>query len=175
MKHLLFPDYDFPTYKEITSDFLKGLGIKCVLCDIDNTLVPYDEPSPTPEVIAWVNELRQNGIVIAFLSNNDEERVSLFNCDIKALAYHKSGKPMKKTALLAARTLGCTAKETAVIGDQLLTDVLTARAAKMTAIWVPTIKKVETAFFRMKGMIEKPFIKQYFKRKANSKNGEKIK
>lgn len=168
MKHLLLPDYDFPTYREITPDFLKSLGIKGVLCDIDNTLIPYDEPHPTPEVIAWVNELRQNGIAIAFLSNNDESRIGLFNRNIKALAYHKSGKPMKKTAIAATKALGINIKETAVIGDQLLTDVLTARFAGMTAIWVPTIKKVETPFFRVKGMIEKPFIKKYYKRKEKT-------
>ena len=64
MKHLLLPDYDFDTYEGVTPDFLKSIGKTCVLCDIDNTLVPYDVPDPTENVCLWVKSLQENGIKI---------------------------------------------------------------------------------------------------------------
>lgn len=164
----MFPDYDFGSFREITPDFLKKNGINALMCDIDNTLVPYETAEPTEEICNWINDLRSNGIKIVFVSNNGKERVELFCKKIKADFTYKSGKPLKKAVRNALSKLGTKKEETAVLGDQLLTDVLTAHFSKMKAIWVPSIKKVNTPFFRFKGMIEKPFIKSYLKRKTQN-------
>lgn len=168
----MLPDYDFSTYKEITPDFLKSIGKTCVLCDIDNTLVPYDVPSPDSNVISWVNDLRNNGIKLILVSNNQKERVELFNKPLGVLYLYKSGKPSVKTVKKALSVLHENKKNAVMIGDQLLTDIITARISGITAIWVPTIKKVETPFFRFKSSIEKPFIRYYISKKNKTK-GEK--
>ncbi len=165
MKHLLLPDYDFDTYNGVTPEFLKSIGKTCVLCDIDNTLVPYDCALPTDEVIEWVKLLKQNGIKIILVSNNEKERVEKFNEALGLPYMYKSGKPSRKTVKKALAILGGEKENAVMLGDQLLTDVITARFSGITAVWVPTIKKVETAFFRFKSAIEKPFIKHYYKKK----------
>ena len=38
------PDYVFGSYKEVTPEFCRQHGIRALLCDIDNTLVTYDDP-----------------------------------------------------------------------------------------------------------------------------------
>ncbi len=172
MKKYLLPDYDFPTFREVTPEFLKKIGKNAVLCDIDNTLVPYDQPLPTDDVCKWVIELQQNGIKIAFVSNNEKDRVEKFNEKIGIPYLYKSGKPSRKTVRIGTQLLNSKYEETVMLGDQLLTDVLTARLSGITAIWVPTIKKVETLFFRCKSAIERPYIKYYFKNKQ--KGGEEI-
>lgn len=164
----MFPDYDFQTFREITPVFLKNIGKKALICDIDNTLVPYGIEEPTDEICKWFESLRENGIKIVFVSNNEKSRVAKFCDKIKADYTYKSGKPLKKAAKNALLKLGTKESETAVLGDQLLTDVLTAHFSGMTALWVPSIEKVNTLFFRFKGMIEKPFIKSYFKRKTKN-------
>ena len=73
--------------------------------------------------------------------------------------------PSRKTVKNAMKVLGDTKDNAVMLGDQLLTDVLTARLSGITAIWVPTIKKVDTPFFRCKSAIERPFIKHYYKKK----------
>ncbi len=165
MKHLLLPDYDFDTYKGVTPEFLKSIGKTCVLCDIDNTLVPYDVPHPTEEVIEWAKTLLNNGIKLILVSNNEKERVELFNESIGVPCMHKSGKPSRRTVKKAMAILNDDKKNAIMLGDQLLTDVITARVSGITAVWVPTIKKVETPFFRFKSAIEKPFIKYYYNKK----------
>ncbi|MBQ6703084.1 MAG: YqeG family HAD IIIA-type phosphatase [Clostridia bacterium] len=166
MKHPLLPDYDFDTYKGVTPEFMKSIGKTCILCDIDNTLVPYDEPLPTDDVLRWVESHRAAGIKIVLVSNNDKDRVEKFNEKINIPYMHKSGKPSKKTVKRALALLDEKKENAIMLGDQLLTDVITARLSGITAVWVPTIKKVETAFFRFKSAIEKPFIKHYYKKKA---------
>lgn len=165
MKHLLLPDYDFDTYKGVTPEFLKSIGKTCVLCDIDNTLVPYDVPLPTEEVVLWAKSLTDNGIKLILVSNNEKERVEIFNESLSLPYLYKSGKPSRKTVKNAMKKLDDDKKNAIMLGDQLLTDVITARVSGITAVWVPTIKKVETPFFRFKSAIEKPFIKYYYNKK----------
>ena len=165
MKHLLLPDYDFDTYKGVTPDFLKSIGKTCVLCDIDNTLVPYDVPDPTDDVCLWAKNLTENGIKLILVSNNEKERVELFNKNLNLPFMYKSGKPSRRTVKKALEILNGKKQSAVMLGDQLLTDVITARVSGITAVWVPTIKKVETPFFRFKSAIEKPFIKHYYKKK----------
>lgn len=172
MKHLLLPDYDFDTYKGVTPEFLRSIGKTCVLCDIDNTLVPYDVPTPTEDVMAWAKNLLENNIKLILVSNNDKDRVELFNKSIGVPFMYKSGKPSRRTVKKAMQILCDDKKNAIMLGDQLLTDVITARVSGITAVWVPTIKKVETPFFRFKSAIEKPFIKYYYNKKKKQ-NGEK--
>ena len=168
MKHLLLPDYDFDTYKGVTPEFLKSIGKNCVLCDIDNTLVPYDVPNPTDDVITWANNLLNNGIKLILVSNNEKERVELFNQPLGLTYLYKSGKPSRRTVKKAMSILKDNKQNAIMLGDQLLTDVITARLSGITAVWVPTIKKVETPFFRFKSAIEKPFIKHYYTKKEQA-------
>lgn len=165
MKHLLLPDYDFDTYKGVTPEFLKSIGKTCVLCDIDNTLVPYDCPDPTEDVINWVKTLTDAGIKLILVSNNEKDRVEKFNLPLGVPYLYKSGKPSRRTVKRAVAMLNDEKNNAVMLGDQLLTDVITARVSGITAIWVPTIKKVDTPFFRFKSAIEKPFIKHYYKKK----------
>lgn len=169
MRKMLMPDYDFETFDLITPDFLKSIGKKYVLCDIDNTVVAYDEPLPDKKVADWVKSLTDAGLSLIFISNNDRRRVETF-CESLDVPYiYKSGKPSRKTVKRALSFLGGTHGECCVIGDQLLTDVLTARLSGVTPVWVRTIKKVETPFFRFKNAIEKPFINYYLKHKKTEK------
>ncbi len=169
MKHPLLPDYDFDTYKEITPEFLKSIEKNCMLCDIDNTLVPYDVPEPTEDVCLWVKSMTDAGIKVILVSNNEKERVEKFNERLNLPYLYKSGKPSHRTVKNALRILNDEKKNAVMVGDQLLTDVITARVSGITSVWVPTIKKVETPFFRCKSAIEKPFIKYYYKKKAKKK------
>ena len=100
------PDYMFSGISEITPEFLKSIGVKALLCDIDNTLVTYDDPTPTKEALAFINEMTEAGIKIAFVSNNDENRVSTFNKDLGFAAFPNAKKPIPSNAKKAMEALG---------------------------------------------------------------------
>ena len=124
MKNPLMPDYMFRTFDEITPAFLTSLGVKAILADIDNTLAPYEQPEPDERIKGWIASLAEAGIGIAFVSNNDWERVNRFNATLGVPAYAKSGKPFKKNLIKAMNDLGGTLDTTVMLGDQLLTDAL---------------------------------------------------
>ena len=48
----LLPDHLFGSFSEVTPEFLASLGVRALMCDIDNTLVTYNDAEPTPAVRA---------------------------------------------------------------------------------------------------------------------------
>ena len=164
MANPLMPDYMFRTFDEITPAFLTELGVKAVLADIDNTLAPYEQPEPDERIKGWIASLAAAGIGIAFVSNNDAERVELFNRTLGVPAYSKSGKPFKKNLVRAMNDLGGTLENTVMLGDQLLTDALAGHNLGVRCIIVPPIRDKKNAFFKFKRWLEKPTVRK-FKRK----------
>ena len=160
----LMPDAMFRTYDEITPEWLTARGIKAILSDIDNTLAPYEQPEPDEKLLAWVRDLREAGISLALISNNNRERVELFNRTLGIPAYYKSGKPFKKYLIRAMADMGSDRTNTAMLGDQLLTDALAGKHIGLPALIVPPIKDKTNLFFRFKRLCEKPYIRR-FKRK----------
>ncbi len=164
MKDLLTPDFMFDSYRRVTPDFLASIGVRAVLSDIDNTLAPYEQPDPDEHHLAWLRELQEAGIGVALVSNNHASRVERFNRPLGVDAYPDSGKPSKKTLLLAMKKLGVTPQETAMLGDQLLTDSYAGLHTGLISIIVPPIRDKTNLFFRFKRWCERPFIKKYAKR-----------
>ena len=163
MKDFLTPDYMFARYADITPVFLASLGVRALLIDIDNTLAPYEQPDPDDEIRAWFRSLQEAGIVAALVSNNGPERVVRFNATLGLPAYAKSGKPRRKTLERAMRELGVTHAETAMLGDQLLTDAYAGKHIGLPALIVKPIKDKTNLFFRFKRWCERPFIRKYVK------------
>ena len=164
MKNPMMPDYMFRAFDEITPAFLASLGVKAILADIDNTLAPYEQPEPDERIRNWIASLAEAGIGIAFVSNNDWERVELFNRTLGVPAYAKSGKPFKKNLVKAMNDLGGTLETTVMLGDQLLTDALAGHNLGVKCLIVPPIRDKKNAFFRFKRWLEKPVVRKFKKR-----------
>ena len=162
---LFVPDYYFDTVYQVSPEMLAKNGIKGIILDIDNTLVPYEIPTPTPENEAWLRSMWDASIKTAFVSNNHKQRVELYNEKLGCPAFYDSGKPMKKACNRALEALGLEAKECAIIGDQVFTDVVAGRNAHLgMAILVKPIKDKKNLFFRFKRLLEKPVLATYNRR-----------
>lgn len=165
----LTPDFIFSNIYDIDFDALKKSGISSLIFDIDNTLVAYTQPEPTDSVVDLMDKLEKSGFKICFISNNKKHRVDLFNKGFKYLSFYDAGKPSTRFFKKAIAEMNAGSQNTAVIGDQLFTDVIAAKRMKMAAILVTPIEPVESAFFKLKRLGEKPFIRRYYK-KLNKKN-----
>jgi HAD superfamily phosphatase (TIGR01668 family) len=164
MRNPMMPDYMFRAFDEITPAFLASLGVKAILADIDNTLAPYEQPEPDERIKGWIASLAEAGIGIAFVSNNDWERVELFNRTLGVPAYAKSGKPFKKNLVKAMNDLGGTLDTTVMLGDQLLTDALAGHNLGVKCLIVPPIRDKKNAFFKFKRWLEKPVVRRFKRR-----------
>ena len=160
---LLVPDYIFDTFEDVTPEFLSSIGVRALLIDIDNTLAPYEQAEPDERIKNWFSSLEQNGIKAALISNNHPPRVELFNRELGLLAFPDSGKPKSGTLLLAMEKMGVSSDETAGLGDQLLTDTLAVHRLGMPSIIVPPIKDKTNLFFKSKRVLERPYVRKYYK------------
>lgn len=158
------PDHYRKDIYAITPEELQAEGIRGLICDIDNTLVTYDDPEPTPAVTAWIEAMRRSGIAVTFVSNNSSEsRVERFNRPVGTYASAKSGKPFRTRRLREAMRYMQTAPETtAVVGDQIFTDIYAGKRLSMRSYLVLPIKDKTTLFFRFKRLLEIPVKRAYF-------------
>lgn len=163
MARFLSPDYMFATYRDITPEFLGSIGIKALLIDIDNTLAPYEQDEPDESILLWFDALRKNGIRAALISNNGSERVELFNRKIGVPAFFKSGKPFSKNLYRAMDIMESDISNTAMLGDQLLTDAYAGNRIGLKTIVVPPIKDRTSAFFRFKRWLEVGTVRKFYK------------
>lgn len=160
----LMPDYVFEHFYDVTPDFLLSIGVRGVILDIDNTLEPYENSAPGERVLKWFEELSKVGISCAFVSNNSEERVSLFNSELNFPAFPKARKPFKKNVIKAMDALSSVREKTVIMGDQIFTDVWAAKNAGIRSILVSPIKDKRDIFTKFKRLLEKPILKKYEKR-----------
>lgn len=165
MKYTLVPEYRFDSFDEASAEFLVSIGVKGVLLDVDNTLEPYEHALPGDHVLRWLKSLKDAGIKTAIVSNNNSERIDIFNRDIGMPAYAKAGKPFKKNLIRAMADIGTSKGETIFMGDQILTDVWAAHNAGIRAIVVLPINDRRDPFTKFKRLLEKPILRKYEKGK----------
>ena len=160
MASWMMPDKVFEHYYDIEPRYLLSLGIKALIIDIDNTLAPYEQDVPDERIVSWLDSLAENGISASFVSNNEWERVQRFNEKLGLPAYAKSGKPFAKNLRRAMERMGSDVTNTAMLGDQLLTDVCAGKHIGLRVFLVPPIKDRTSAFFRFKRTLEVGTIKK---------------
>lgn len=163
MKFTLVPEYKYDRFNDVTAEFLLSIGVKGVLLDVDNTLEPYEHPTPGEHVIAWLSSLSEVGIKAAIVSNNNQERLDKFNKDLGLVGYSKAGKPFKKKLIKAMNDIGTNRENTIFIGDQILTDVWAAHNAGIRAILVPPINDRRDPLTKFKRLLEIPIQKKYYR------------
>lgn len=72
--NIFAPDYYVQSFKTLNIRKLHEMGIQLLLCDIDNTLVAYDEEVPSQDVVDFIHKLKMNGIEVVLCSNSPSSR-----------------------------------------------------------------------------------------------------
>lgn len=165
MKFTFVPEYYFETFDKASAEFLVSIGVKGIVLDVDNTLEPYENPTPGEHVVAWLGALRASGISAAIVSNNNSGRIDLFNSELGLPAYSKAKKPFKRNVLNAMADMGTDKDNTILMGDQVFTDVWAAHNTGIRAILVPPINDKKDILTKFKRLLEIPVLKKYKKRK----------
>ncbi|KUO77576.1 MAG: HAD family hydrolase [Clostridia bacterium BRH_c25] len=160
MKNRLKPDLFLNTVYELDTGMLKAGGIRAIIVDIDNTLVSWDTKVPDEKVIELVCRLGAEGFKICILSNNTKKRVEEFNKGLNLPAIHKAVKPSKRAFKRAMKLMESTAENTAVIGDQLFTDVLGGNRLGLFTVLVSPISDKEFIWTRIVRMLERIVLKR---------------
>lgn len=157
----LYPTKALGSIYELPIEELKQAGIKGIIFDIDNTLVPYDEAEPTEKIISFFEELQKRGLKITLVSNNTEDRVVKFNEKLKVLALHKAQKPSRKSFRKALEMMNCDVNEAIIVGDQVFTDVYGGNRTGLKTYLVSPISDKDEWQTKIKRGLERQVIKSY--------------
>lgn len=140
---------------------MKKLKIKAFLFDIDNTLVTYDDIIAPVHTREWFKLLHENGFLTYLISNNRKERVETFGKSLGEPYFYAALKPKLKYMKKACDKLGVEPSETALVGDQLFTDIYGGNRMGMYTIFVKAISDKEDAFVHFKRNFEKRILKEW--------------
>ena len=137
MSFSLTPQYSFQELPDISPVFLKRLGIKFLMLDLDNTIAAYGEDFPSDRVARWAEEMKVHGIDLYIVSNSGRKgRVEVFSEALGIGAVMAARKPSRKGLHRALATAGFSTENSALVGDQVFTDTLAANRAGVVSIIV---------------------------------------
>lgn len=158
MAFSLIPQGFYPSFTALEPAALAAKGVKLVLADLDNTLVPYKVPAPNEQVVAWKNALEAQGIQLFILSNSRKPgRAQRFAEALGVPFQGHSGKPKKQGYLTAMERMGAKPSETVMVGDQIFTDILGANNAGVTPLLVRPIRLAGNPGRYVRYAVETPF------------------
>ncbi len=140
---------------DITVDDLRDLGVAALLLDVDNTLTKHHSQELGDDVSAWLDDMRAAGIALMLVSNSKEKRVAPFAKRIGLTFTHTSCKPLPFGFLRAARALGVPKAQCMAVGDQIFTDVLGAKLARVRVTQLIPIEEETGWSFRVRRKLEK--------------------
>jgi HAD superfamily phosphatase (TIGR01668 family) len=134
-------------------------GKKAMLIDLDNTILPRDNPVLTKEVVAWFSELQAVGITICLVSNAWMGRAKPFARQLKIRYVDHGVKPLPFAFILGLIKCKAWPWQTVMVGDQVFTDVLGGTIMGMKTFMVPPLAKHDLTHTLMLRKLERFIIR----------------
>ncbi len=161
----LYPKEIRESAYEIPYKTLYDKGIRGVIFDIDNTLVPHGAPADK-RALSLFAEFHRMGMKTCLLSNNKEPRVASFAAQVDSPYIYKGGKPSVKGYKKGMEIMGTTVADTIFVGDQLFTDIYGANRTGIYSYLVKPIHPKEEIQIVFKRYLEAVVLFFYRKRRG---------
>lgn len=147
---------------DINYDKLKELGIKCLVFDLDNTLGLIDAKKCPRKTKKLLKSL-QKDFLIFIASNNTRRRIKPYLEDLGIGGVANSLKPSTRALRKIKKDYNLKKKEMVMIGDQIVTDILSGRRFKIMTILVDPLGKKDLKITGLNRALEAKIIKRYEK------------
>ena len=158
MPFSLLPKLMTDALTDVTPELLTQRGVKLLMLDFDNTMVPSTTSSPTPKMTSWLQTMNaREDIQVCIVSNSHNSRVPEFCQKYGLDCITHAKKPFSKGIQECLAKYGIPASQAALVGDQIYTDVLGANCAGVTSILVKAIHN-HTFWLKARHVLELPFI-----------------
>ena len=153
----LLPTFRADALTDIPGNFFHQQGVRLLMLDFDNTIVPYTTSVPTQEMAAWLQMMKDSSIRLCVVSNSKKDRVKIFcdRWDIPCITH--SRKPFPKGISQCLAQFNIAPEKCALAGDQIFTDTLGANGCGVQSILVKAIDN-HNFWLKARHVLEKPFI-----------------
>ena len=157
MSFSLLPRLITDALTDLEPEQLASRGIRLLMLDFDNTIVPYTTCVPTEEMRSWLERMKGSDIGLCVVSNSHNDRVPRFCREYGIDCITHAKKPFTKGIRECLEKYGRSPSEAALVGDQIYTDTLGANSAGVTSILVKAIDN-HNFWLKARHVLEKPFI-----------------
>ncbi len=161
-KELFMPLSFLPTMMadavtDLTPELLHRRGIKLLMLDFDNTVVPYTTDTPTNQMLCWIRTMQDSDITLCVVSNSKRERVQVFCRKYGLPCITHARKPFSRGIRECLEKFALKPEECALVGDQIYTDTLGANGCGVQSILVKAIHN-HNIWLKLRHVAELPFI-----------------
>lgn len=144
-----------PAVTDLAPEGLRDDGILGVILDLDNTIVAWNAPAPTPQVRQWMSHLAAIGLRACIVSNNFTGRARAIGDLLQVPVVSAAVKPGPWAFRRAMLKMGTAPALTALVGDQLFTDVLGGNLLGLRTILVDPLSAEEFPTTKLVRMVER--------------------
>lgn len=135
-------------------------GIKCILFDLDNTLVPYNIKNTDDKMKQLFHELKEMGFKLILFSNNNKKRLKPFKEDLNVDCCCHAQKPRSKNFWKIMQEYKYEETDLAIIGDQMLTDIAGGNRVGITTILINPVSTKDAFWTIPNRMYERKIMKK---------------
>lgn len=129
MPFSLIPKLILPSLTDVTPELLAARGVRFLMLDFDNTIVPYTTNEPAEAMTAWLRRMQASEIRLCVVSNSRKPRVVEFCKKYGLDCITHAKKPFQRGIRACLARFSLDPAACALAGDQIYTDVLGANCA----------------------------------------------
>lgn len=156
MPFSLLPKLTTDKLTDLTPQLLADHGIRLLMMDFDNTIVPYSTDMPSEQMCRWMEDMKSSGIQLCVVSNSHKQRVPEFCRQTGLDCITHARKPFSKGIRQCLDQYGIAPSQAALVGDQIYTDTLGSNALGVTSILVKAIDN-HNFWLKARNVLELPF------------------
>ena len=144
----------------IDEEFIKSNHLRGLILDLDNTLSMHGSPAAEEGVMEWLDKMKELGVKMTVVSNNRKKRVAPLAKEL-GLDYISFGcKPLTIGITRALRAMRLPKNSVALVGDQILTDIMGGNLKRMPTILVEPFHLEDKPTFKLKRKLESVVFKR---------------
>ena len=133
-------DTKLPIYK-ISLSKLSDKGIKCLLLDVDGTLLSRNTEIIPSSVKNWIKNSKELFDLYLISNNPSEKRIAKIGNELGINYKYRALKPQKKSTLELISKLNIDKNNIAIIGDRIFTDIIVGNRCNIKTILVQSLNK----------------------------------
>jgi HAD superfamily phosphatase (TIGR01668 family) len=147
-------------------DSLKARGIEYILLDLDNTILPWRSKDIPDASVQWIKKAAEAGMKLAIASNTrNPARLNHLSQVLGIPSVHRILKPRRGGLIRAMSLINADPRKTAIIGDQVFTDVWGGNRLGLYTVLVRPMHRREFIGTKVSRIVEW-FLLRWFTRKG---------
>lgn len=160
MSKLITPDWTINSVYHLSPQMLFEQEISGLIVDLDNTLLAWNEYNLSQRMKDWIETMQKSSIQIFIVSNNNHSRVekAIVGLEKPVGFFAQALKPRNKGFQLALDHFKMDKDKVAVVGDQLITDVIGAKRMGLRVILVKPLVPHDNIYTWVNRTMEKALL-----------------